>query len=167
MTLSTSEHPQRQGDPWADAIASAEEHVRAGRPATAAGESEGDPSGGRKLLFVVAGVLVATAVAFGVREVARPEPPSLAAASQSADLRREAVVLIEQIEAYRTERGELPAPSLLSPYLEEGYEYYVVDDAAGEYVVRRTAGGVTVTYDGSLPLGLWTLLGGRSGGGTP
>lgn len=119
------------------------------------------------MLLVAAGVLMTVGVAFGVQEMTGPEPRPLPAASQSADLRREASALIEQIEAYRVERGELPDPSLLGPYLEEGYDYRVVDEATGRYEVRRTAGGVTVTYDGSMPVGLWMLIGGSSGGSSP
>lgn len=116
---------------------------------------------------MTAGILLTVGVAFGVREMTRPKPASLPVANQVADLRLEAAALIEQIEAYRTERGELPPPSMLSPYLDEGYEYHVVDENAGRYVVRRTAGGVTVTYDGSLPLGLWMVIGGSSSGSSP
>lgn len=133
---------------------------------TAQGRGDERPVRGRKFFLVLTGVLVAAGVAFGVGAVAQPEPETLPSASQAADLRVEASALIEQIEAYRTERGALPDASLLSPYLEEGYEYEVLNEEEGRYLVRRTAGGVTVTYDGSVPLGLWVVVGGSSSGGS-
>lgn len=166
IALNTAASSSPDRDPWADAIAEASAHVRAGseHPPDRDG---GEPTRGRKLLWVAAGMVVAASVAVGVREVARPEPAGLSMASQAADLRREASALIEQIEAYRAERGQLPDPSLLAPFLDEGYEYEIVDGAAGEYLVRRTAGGVTVTYDGSVPLGMWLLIGGGTTGSSP
>ena len=86
---------------------------------------------------------------------------------QSEDLRFEAGLLVEEIEAYRAERGELPDPNYFAPYLNEGYDYEIIDRSAGRYVVRRRSGNVVVTYDGTLSLQLWLLLGGSSSGGAP
>lgn len=163
-TLSTADSPPPDQDPWADAIASATQHVRTEESESDEGRSAEAPTKGRKMLLVAVGVLVTVGIALGVQEITRAEPAALPPATQAADLRQEASALIDQIEAYRTERGALPDPSLLSPYLSEGYEYHVVDEEEGRYVVRRTAGGVTVTYDGTLPLGLWVLIGGSSAG---
>lgn len=163
IALKTSDSQTPDQDPWADAISIAAAHVE-----TEGSETDGRRGGeesptGRKFLLVAAGVLFTASVAFGVRQMSAPKPAGLPVATQAADLRLEASALIEQIEAFRTERGELPDPALLSPYLDEGYEYHVVDREAGRYMVRRTAGGVTVTYDGSLPLELWMVIGGSSG----
>ena len=166
-TLSTAASPPPGRDPWADAIASAAAHVRTEGSETDEDRGRNAPTKGRKIFLVAAGMVITVSVAFGVQRMTASEPATLPQASQAADLRREASALVDQIEAYRTERGTLPHPSLLSPYLSEGYEYHVVDEKAGRYVVQRTAGGVTVTYDGTLPLGLWVLLGGSSGGGSP
>ena len=97
-------------------------------------------------------------------QLAEPAPASLSVTYQAADLRLEAALLIEQINAYWEERGTLPAPLALNPYLEEGYEYEIVDRSQGRFIVRRAAAGVTVTYDSSLPLNIWILLGGNSTG---
>lgn len=168
ISLSKADTPPPGRDPWADAIESATAHVRSGD--TGGGEAARGPEispTGRKVLLAFAGILVSAGVAVGVARGVQSRPAALAPASQAADLRVEASVLIEQIEAYRTERGELPHPSLLRPYLDEGYEYQVVDERTGRYVVRRTTGDVTVTYDGSLPLGLWVAIGGSSLGSAP
>ena len=55
---------------------------------------------------------------------------------------------------------------MLAPFLEEGYDYRITDRNAGLYEVRRSAGGVEVVYDGSLPLSLWLVIGGTSETGT-
>ncbi len=151
-------------DKWAAVVSSAEDHVR--RDATYA-PGRARPLPGRNALLVAAGVVVAVGVAFAAPRVMPGSPASLPATEQASDLRAEAALLIEQIEAYRQERGTLPQPSMLSPFLEEGYSYRIVDEVMGRYEVRRAAGGVEVTYDGSLPLGLWLVIGGSSVGGSP
>jgi hypothetical protein len=157
------EHGQDpQQDKWAAVVSSAEDHVR--RDATYA-PGRARPLPGRNVLLIAAGALVAIGVAVAAPRVLPGSPPSLPATEQAADLRAEAALLIEQIEAYRQEHGTLPAPGMLSPFLEEGYSYRVVDQAMGRYEVRRAAGGVEVTYDGSLPLGLWLVIGGNSAAG--
>ena len=150
-------------DKWAAVVSSAEDHVR--RDATYA-PGRARPLPGRNALLVTLGVVVALAVAVAAPRVLPGSPASLPVTEQASDLRAEAALLIEQIEAYREEKGTLPAPALLSPFLEEGYSYRIVDEATGRYEVRRAAGGVEVTYDGSLPLGLWLVLGGNTVGGT-
>jgi hypothetical protein len=115
---------------------------------------------------VAGGVVVALVVAVLEPRLLPGSPPSLPTTDQASDLRAEAALLVEQIEAYRQEKGSLPPPSMLSPFLEEGYRYRVVDEALGRYEVRRAAGGVEVTYDGTLPLGLWLVIGGASAGGS-
>ena len=122
--------------------------------------SEGAPLPGRGPLLIVAGVVIALAVAVLSPRLVRRAEPGLSPVDQAADLRTEAGRLIEQIEAYRAERGTLPAPAMLAPFLDEGYEYRIIDRAAMRYEVRRSAGGVEVVYDGSLPLNLWLVLGG-------
>ncbi|NJD18164.1 MAG: hypothetical protein FIA95_02630 [Gemmatimonadetes bacterium] len=149
-------------DEWAAVVSSAEDHVR--RDAEYA-PGRARPLPGRTALLVAGGVLVALAVAFGAPRLMPGSAASLPVTEQASDLRAEAALLVEQIEAYRKELGTLPSPSKLSPFLEEGYSYRVVDEALGRYEVRRAAGGVEVTYDGSLPLGLWLVIGGSSSGG--
>lgn len=105
-------------------------------------------------------------VALVIPRLVQGPPAVLTLVEQASDLRREAAILIEQIEAYRDERGVLPAPAMLAPFLEGGYEYRVLDRVTGHFEVRRSAGGVEVVYDGSLPLGLWVLIGGSTEGGT-
>jgi len=98
-------------------------------------------------------------------QLAEPAPALLSVTDQASDLRLEAAILIEQIDAYWEERGVLPEPFALTPYLEEGYQYEIVNRNHGLFIVRRASAGVTVTYDGSLPLALWIVLGGKSAGG--
>lgn len=154
------EHGQDpQQDKWAAVVSSAEDHVR--RDATYA-PGRARPLPGRNVLLIAAGALVAVGVAVAAPRVLPGSSPSLPVTEQASDLRAEAALLVEQIEAYRQEHGALPPPGVLSPFLEEGYSYRVVDQALGRYEVRRAAGGVEVTYDGSLPLGLWLVIGGSS-----
>jgi hypothetical protein len=152
----------RDQDKWAAVVSSAEDHVR--RDATYA-PGRARPLPGRNALLLAGGVVVALAVAVAAPRMLPGSPASLPVTEQASDLRAEAALLIEQIETYRQERGTLPPPSMLSPFLEEGYSYRIVDEALGRYEVRRAAGGVEVTYDGSLPLGLWLVIGGNSVGG--
>ena len=151
-------------DKWAEVVSSAEDHVR--RDA-ALGPGRARPLPGRNVLLVLLGVVVAVGVAFVAPRLAPGSPASLPVTDQASDLRAEASLLVEQIEAFRQERGTLPAPSMLSPFLDEGYSYRIVDEALGRYEVRRAVDGVEVTYDGSLPLGLWLVIGGTSAGGSP
>lgn len=144
-------------DPWAEVVSSAEDMVR--RDASPA-QGPVRPLPGQKALTLAAGVLVALSVAVLTPRLAPPAPASLPAREQASDLRAEVALLVEQIEAYRAERGELPPPSMLGPFLDEGYEYRILDRAEGRYEVRRAAGGVSVAYDGELPLGLWLAIGG-------
>ena len=149
-------------DRWAEVVSSAEDMVRRDASPTL-GLSR--PLPGQKAPTLAAGVVVALGVAFATPRLSPPTPPSLSAREQASDLRAEVALLVEQIEAYRAARGELPPPSMLSPFLDEGYEYRILDRTEGRYEVRRAAGGVAVTYDGALPLGLWLAIGGASEAG--
>lgn len=149
-------------DRWAEVVSSAEDMVR--RDAIPA-HGPSRPLPGQKALTFAAGVAVAIAVALATPRLRPPTPASLPPLEQASDLRAEVALLVEQIEAYRAERGELPPPSMLGPFLDEGYEYRILDRAEGRYEVRRAAGGVAVTYDGELPLGLWLSIGGATEGG--
>jgi len=113
----------------------------------------------------VAGLMVAVSVAVLAPRMFPSDPVVLSVVEQASDLRAEAALLVEQIEAFRRERGTLPDAPMLAPYLDSGYEYRIIDRSLGKYEVRRSAGGVVVTYDGSLPLGLWVVIGGSTGGG--
>lgn len=124
------------------------------------------PLPGRGVLILASGVVVAVAVALVAPRLVEGPPVRLTTVEQASDLRHEAAMLIEQIEAYREERGVLPAPAMLAPFLDAGYQYRIVDRAEGRFEVRRFAGGVEVVYDGSLPLSLWVLIGGSSETGT-
>lgn len=151
-------------DKWAEVVSSAEEHVRRD---TAVGPGRPRPLPGRNILLIAVGVVVAVAVALAAPRLIPGSPASLPLNDQASDLRSEAALLIQQIEAYRQERGTLPPPSMLAPFLDEGYSYRILDEATGRYEVKRSAGGVVVTYDGSLPLGLWLAIGGGTTGGAP
>lgn len=151
-------------DDWAKAVASATDLVRKDE---AAGRSPRAGPLGRDFYLVILGVLVTVAVAMLLPQLTAPAPAALPPRDQGSDLREEVAVLVEQIEAYKVEHRALPDPEVLRPYLEGGYEYLVIDPVQRKYAVRRSAGGVTVTYDGSLPLGLWLVLGGNSEGGAP
>lgn len=146
---------------WAEAVASAKHLVQQDEAAT----REAPLPLGRSFYLGLLGVGVALAVALFSPRLMAPEPVALSSVEQGADLRMEVSVLVEEIEAYKRETGRLPSPAMLAPYLEEGYEYRITDPATHQYLVRRSAGGVTVTYDGSLSLGLWLVLGGVSEGG--
>lgn len=112
--------------------------------------------------MLLAGLLVAVTVGFLYPRVMPGSSFGLSPMEQASDLRAEAGLLVEQIEAYREEYGKLPDPDLLAPYLDEGYHYRILDPTVGQYEVRRSAAGVEVTYDGTLSLGLWLVAGGAS-----
>ncbi|MDP2956267.1 MAG: hypothetical protein Q8N53_07590 [Longimicrobiales bacterium] len=159
MTRAERERAQDQNK-WAEVVSSAEDHVRRDH---AMAPDRSLPLPGRNAFLILGGVVVAGLVAFLAPRLAPESPAALPATEQASDLRAEAALLVEQIEAYRQERGTLPLPAMLAPFLDEGYTYRILDPTMGRYEVRRAAGGVEVTYDGSLPLGLWLVLGGSSG----
>jgi hypothetical protein len=150
-------------DKWAEVVSSAADAVR--RDAELAPAGRARPLPGRNVLLIALGVVVAVGVAFVAPRLVPGSPAALPFNDQASDLRAEAAILIEQIEAYRQENGVLPAASMLAPFLDEGYSYRIVDEATGRYEVKRAAGGVEVVYDGSLPLGLWLAIGGGAAGG--
>lgn len=149
-------------DKWAEVVSSAEDHVR--RDAVYQ-PGRARPLPGKKALLIAAGVVVALGAALAAPRLMPGANAGLPGTEQASDLRSEAALLIEQIEAYRQEKGSLPPASMLAPFLDEGYSYRIVDESLGRYEVRRAAGGVEVTYDGTLPLGLWLVIGGSSAGG--
>lgn len=124
------------------------------------------PLPGHGVLVAAVGVIVTVGVALVAPRLLEGPPPSLSSVEQASDLRTEVGMLVQQIEAYKEERGVLPPPAMLAPFLEEGYDYRITDRTAGLYEVRRRAGGVEVVYDGSLPLSLWLVIGGNSESGT-
>lgn len=144
---------------WAQAVSRAEDHVR---EEASGGPTAGPPLPGRAVLVVIAGLVVAAGVAFVSPRLVGSPRADLAAVEQAADLRAEVGRLVEQIEAFKEERGTLPLPAMLAPFLDEGYEYRITDRNALRYEVSRSAGGVEVVYDGSLPLNLWLVVGGLS-----
>ena len=148
--------PTVHDDEWAAAVNSATDHVL---QEAAAGRSRFRRRSNQATLLVLVGIAVSVVVGFWTPQIIPTGPELLSQSEQASDLRAEAAFLIEQIEAVKAETGTLPSPELLAPFLDEGYEYQVVNASSGRYVVRRSAGGVTVTYDGALPLGLWLLLG--------
>jgi len=150
-------------DKWAQVVSSAEDHVLL--------EASGVPTQRRPLpgygvLVGALGVIVTVGVALVAPRLLEGPPASLSSVEQASDLRTEVGMLVQQIEAYKEERGILPPPAMLAPFLEEGYDYRITDRNAGLYEVRRSAGGVEVVYDGSLPLSLWLVIGGTSETGT-
>ena len=156
MTQHDAGQARNQGDPWAQAVSKAEDHLRHEDEVA----SPRQPLPGLRIVFVVLGLILAAAIAVISPRLMRGGPEGLPAVDQAADLRAEVGRLVQQIEAYRQERGTLPAPAMLSPFLEEGYRYRITDRDALRYEVRRAAGGVEVVYDGSLPLNVWLVAGG-------
>lgn len=159
-------HPGTPPEPdrWTEVVSNAENFVR--------GETDAPPAAppplpGRRPLLALVGLVVATAVGLTSPSLFRGPPAALSPTQQASDLRAEVAIFVEHIEAYRQERGELPPPSALGPFLDEGYTYRILDREGGRYEVRRAAGGVEVVYDGSLPLGLWISVGGTAAGGGP
>ena len=121
----------------------------------------------RRLPILLAGFVVFLSVAaWNAYRLATP-PTRLPADEQAADLREEAAVLIREIEAYRTAMGRLPEAQLIGDRLGGGFVYRVLDPVAGLYEVTRSAGDVSVTYDGSMTLGLWVLVGGAAERASP
>ncbi len=143
-------------DEWAAAVDSAANQIHTEE---AASRSRSWKRSQQATYLVLLGIVVSVVVALRTPKMLGPGPVTLSASEQASDLRAEAALLIEQIEAVKAETGALPSPDVLTPFLDEGYEYDIVNASTGRYVVRRTAGGVTVTYDGTLSLGLWLLLG--------
>lgn len=148
---------------WADAISRAEDLVARER---SSGPDSPRPLPGQKTVMILVGLGIAVVVAFVSPRLFPGSPLLLSPAEQASDLRAEAVLLIEQIEAYRQEYGRLPAPEMLAPFLDEGYEYRILDPTVGQYEVRRSSGGVEVTYDGTLSVGLWLVVGGATSEGS-
>jgi hypothetical protein len=148
----------RDQSSWEQAVSRAEDHVRL----EATGELDRDRAlPGQRVLLVVAGLVVAVSVWLASPRLFRGPSVNMSPVEQGSDLRTEVGRLVEQIEAYRSERGTLPAPAMLAPFLDEGYEYRITDRNALRYEVRRSAGGVEVVYDGSLPLNIWLVIGGE------
>jgi len=152
------------GGKWENAISRADDLVRREK---SSGLDAPRPLPGQGFVMILAGVVVAVVVAFVWPRVVPGTPSQLSHTEQASDLRAEAAVLIEQIEAYREEYGRLPSPDVLVPFLDEGYHYRILDPTVGQYEVRRTSGGMEVTYDGTLSLGLWLVVGGATSGEGP
>ena len=149
------------GKHWEDVVAEAATHAK-GRGKSAEARA---PAGQRRLWVMVGtGTALVLAVAWGAYNATVSVLP-LSPVEQAADLRQEAAVLIAEVEAFRTLNRRLPDPKEFADRLDGGLGYEVLDPIAGLYQVTRSAGGVTVTYDGKLPLGLWILVGGTSEGG--
>ena len=144
---------------WADAISRADNLVRREK---SAGPDTPRPLPGQRTVILGVGLILAVVVAFVSPLLMPGSPSTLSAAEQASDLRAEAALLVEQIEAYRAEYGGLPDPEVLAPYLDEGYDYRILDPTVGQFEVRRSAGGIEVTYDGTLSLGLWLVVGGTT-----
>lgn len=155
------DHPADETD-WARAVSRAEDHVRVESSGVAAAER---PLPGMGALLVIVGLFVASGVAFVSRRLVASPRPTLSRVEQAADLRTEVGRMVQAIEAYRAEKGSLPPPELFAPYLQDGYVYRIVDPVSNRYEVRRSAGGVEVVYDGSLPLNLWLMVGGLNPNG--
>lgn len=135
---------------------------------TDAGLEPAGPRPGQQTGLVVFGVILSVLVALWVpRLMPSPARSLLSVSEQAEDLRFEAGLLVEEIDAFRSERGALPTPEQLGPYLGEGFEYEVLDERTSQYLVRRRSGNLVVTYDGTMSLQLWLLLGGSSSGGLP
>ncbi len=159
--LDSKEGPSNRD--WSEVVSQATEQVK--RDAEAGLDSSG-PRLEEAFLFVSFGAVLALLVAIWVPRLAPGgEAASLPLSEQGEDLRIEAALLVEEVEAYRADRGELPPPDYFAAYLDSGYDYQVVDAVRGKYIVRRYSGGVSVTYDGTMSLSLWLLLGGISSGG--
>lgn len=152
----------QDGSKWEDAISRADDLVRQER---SSGPNAPRPLPGQGVVMIVAGLMVAALIAWTYPRFLPGTPTLLSPTEQASDLRAEAAVLIEQIEAYREEFGTLPAPDVLTPFLDEGYHYRVLDPTVGQYEVRRTSNGMEVTYDGTLSLGLWLVVGGTTAEG--
>jgi len=144
---------------WENAISRADDLVRREK---SSGPDAPRPLPGQGVVMILAGLVVAVVVAFVSPQIIPGTPIQLSPTEQASDLRAEAAVLIEQIEAYREEYGRLPSPDVLVPFLDEGYHYRILDPTVGQYEVRRTSGGTEVTYDGTLSLGLWLVVGGAT-----
>ena len=155
--------PPADADKWANVVSQAEDHVRREAVPEA---SPPRPLPGQKVIITLGCVTVALLAALWAPRLLPNEPAKLSAVEQAKDLRAEAGVLIQEIEAYKAEHGTLPQPTMLAPFLGHGYEYQIVNQSTGQYLVRRSAGGIEVTYDGSLPLRLWLVIGGMTSGGT-
>jgi len=152
-----------EADKWANVVSAAEDHVR--REATPGAVSP-RPLPGQRVIIALACLTVAVLAALWAPRLVPREPAHLSSVEQAQDLRAEAGMLIREIENYKKEHGTLPQPAALAPFLGEGYEYQIINESTGKYVVRHSADGIEVTYDGSLPLRLWLVVGGMTSGGT-
>ena len=154
MDQSPPVQPEPDKD-WADAVADAATHAQ-DRIVSAHQRSEARDLRLPVLLVGVAAFVAAAS--WSAYRLIGPGNP-LPQAEQAADLRQEAAVLIQEIEAYREIHKRLPDPELYADWLDPGLVYEIVDPVAGLYRVTRSAGDVSVTYDGSLALGIWVLMG--------
>ncbi len=94
-------------------------------------------------------------VAAGSAYLSLRAPPHPPAARVEAELRSSVAHLVRRVEDLRVRSGRLPTESELFGFLGESIEYTPVD---GFYLVTGEAWGVTVEYDGSMPLDRWVTL---------
>ena len=146
---------------WADAVADAASHAK---KSVAAAEVRVEPRDRRLPILLAAGVVFLIVTAWSAYRLTTPPGP-LSQVEQAADLREEAAVLVQEVEAYRAAFGRLPDPQHFAGLLDEDFTYQITDPVAGLYLVTRSGGDVTVRYDGSMPIGLWVLVGGTNPGG--
>ena len=119
-----------------------------------------EPSKRRRRWLVPAGILL-VGMAGGVAYLALASPGSLSPQEEEADLRWAVGQVVNRIEAFRTERGRLPAEGDLFGLLSDHIVYTTHGDG---YLVSGTKGPIQVEYDGTVPLGTWMEQSTQGGG---
>ena len=145
-----SEENRGRPDEYDDALAEAVDHVA--HTLEAQKEAEGLRSRKWYLPGLMASLIAfALVAAWNVWLITRPTP-MLSPRLLEGGLRYEVGQLVREIEAHRAEHGTLPTPEDLAPFLDE-IVGYTLD--GGEYVVSVRHDGVSLTYDGSVPIDRW------------
>ena len=153
-----------------EAIAEAHDHLLA-KEAVMAKEAAPAPEqpvpkvsrkGRRGRIALIASALVV--VLAGVAYLGVSSFQSLPLPEQEADLRWAVGQAVTRIEAFRMEKGRLPAEEDLFGLLSEAVVYSVRGDG---YLVTGTTGPIRVDYDGSVPLDIWLEQAAGEGGSGP
>ena len=104
-------------------------------------------------LPVLVGLLIAMMTGTGYlffRPATAPPPEQV-----EMELRWSVQQVVTRVEVLRARTGRLPEAGDLFGVLTESVEY---DAFGSQYLVTATAWGVSVTYDGSMPLDSWVDL---------
>jgi len=159
----TIENPNTGQDKFADAVASAAQHLQEREAAAEAASEKAKPKSRRGLLLLGL-ALLAVVIAWDWHALTRPPEP-LPVAEQEIDLSWFVLGAVDVVEGYRAEQGRLPTAAELEGVLDPEVTYSPQDES---YLLVAESNGATVEYRSELPLEEWISLQGLdSEGGRP